>query len=229
MKYQCYVPDITYNIFGEFRGHDHPERILTLDPLPQVIFKTYPSMGHDPVELSRKTGIPVIVLNYGDLGKNRPAFYQSLRIMGKVIGKEKRAEAVIFFFDRMIADLGNRVAGISADKRPGCFMGGIAFRGPHGFQSTEPAYPPFAFIKARNLADEGSMAGEALRHSNIAKEKIVAWDPDFLFLDLATLQMGDRAGGLFELKTDPAYQSLTAVQNGNVFGVLPCFESLETR
>jgi len=33
--------------------------------------------------------------------------------------------------------------------------------------------------------------------------------------------MGDRAGGLFELKTDPAYQSLTAVQNGNVFGVLP--------
>lgn len=27
-----------YPIFGEFRGHDHPERILTLDPLPQVIF-----------------------------------------------------------------------------------------------------------------------------------------------------------------------------------------------
>ncbi len=210
-----------YPIFGEFRGHDHPERILTLDPLPQVIFKTYAYMGHDPVELSRKTGIPVIILNYGDLGKNRPAFYQSLRIMAKVIGKEKRAEAVIFFFDRMIADLGNRVAGISADKRPGCFMGGIAFRGPHGFQSTEPAYPPFAFIKARNLAYEASSAGEALRHSNIAKEKIVAWDPDFLFLDLATLQMGDRAGGLFELKTDPAYQSLTAVQNGNVFGVLP--------
>jgi iron complex transport system substrate-binding protein len=193
-----------YPIFGEFRGHDHPERILTLDPLPQVIFKTYAYMGHDPVELSRKTGIPVIILNYGDLGKNRPAFYQSLRIMAKVIGKEKRAEAVIFFFDRMIADLGNRVAGISADKRPGCFMGGIAFRGPHGFQSTEPAYPPFAFIKARNLAYEASSAGEALRHSNIAKEKIVAWDP-----------------GLFELKTDPAYQSLTAVQNGNVFGVLP--------
>ena len=63
-----------YPIFGEFRGHDHAERILTLDPLPQVIFKTYPYMGHDPVELSRKTGIPVIVLNYGDLGKNRPAF-----------------------------------------------------------------------------------------------------------------------------------------------------------
>jgi ABC-type iron transport system FetAB ATPase subunit len=33
-----------YPIFGEFRGHDHPERILTLDPLPQVIFKTYSSM-----------------------------------------------------------------------------------------------------------------------------------------------------------------------------------------
>jgi len=29
----------TFPVFGEFRGYDHPERILTLDPLPQVIFK----------------------------------------------------------------------------------------------------------------------------------------------------------------------------------------------
>src|SRR5690554_3190812 len=24
----------TYPVFGEFRGHDHPERIVTLEPLP---------------------------------------------------------------------------------------------------------------------------------------------------------------------------------------------------
>jgi iron complex transport system substrate-binding protein len=33
--------------------------------------------------------------------------------------------------------------------------------------------------------------------------------------------MGDKAGGLFGLKTDPAYQALTAVQKGQVYGVLP--------
>jgi iron complex transport system substrate-binding protein len=47
-----------YPIFGEFRGHDHPERILTLDPLPQVIFKTYSTVGHDPLELSKKNRYP---------------------------------------------------------------------------------------------------------------------------------------------------------------------------
>ena len=210
-----------YPIFGEFRGHDHPERILTLTPLPEVIFKTYPKMGHDPVALSQKTGIPVIVLNYGNLGKHRKAFFHSLRIMGAVKGKSEREKNVVAFFEGMIADLQSRTVDIPKEKRPTCFVGGIAYRGPHGFQSTEPIYPPFALVNALNLARTPVMSDNALQHSSIAKEKIVAWDPDILFLDLSTLQMGEDAGGLFELKTDPAYQSLTAVQKGKVYGVLP--------
>jgi iron complex transport system substrate-binding protein len=178
-------------------------------------------MGHDPEALSQKTGVPVIVLQYGNLGKYRMALFQSLRIMGEVMGKRERAENVIAFFEDLIADLKNRTADIPDDERPACFVGGIAYRGPHGFQSTEPNYPPFIFVNARNLAHGPSMKENALQHSSIAKEKIVAWDPDYLFLDLSTLQMGENAGGLFELKTDPAYRGLTAVQNGKVYGVLP--------
>lgn len=44
------------------------------------------------------------------------------------------------------------------------------------------------------------------------EEKIVQWDPDVLFVDLSSLQMGEGAGALFELKTDPAYQTLSAVR-----------------
>jgi iron complex transport system substrate-binding protein len=33
--------------------------------------------------------------------------------------------------------------------------------------------------------------------------------------------MGDKAGGLYELRIDPAYQALTAVKQGRVYGVLP--------
>ena len=47
------------------------------------------------------------------------------------------------------------------------------------------------------------------------------WDPGFLFMDLSTLQMGNESGALHELKTDPAYQGLTAVRNGRVYGLLP--------
>jgi iron complex transport system substrate-binding protein len=211
----------TYPIFGEFRGHDHPERILTLHPLPQVIFKTFANMGVGPEELSQKTGLPVVVLNYGDLGAHRADLYQALRTMGQVINREKRAQAVIDFFNTTIEDLKRRTQAIPDKQRPTCFVGGIAHRGPHGFQSTEPTYPPFAFVNARNLAHDPGSTAKPMQYSSIAKEKIVAWDPDILFLDLSTLQLGETAGGLFELRTDPAYLALSAVRQGKVYGVLP--------
>ena len=208
-------------IFGEFRGHDNPELILTLEPQPQVILKTYGTMGYDPKELQQKTGIPVVELNYGNLGKQRPQLYQSLRIMGAVVGKQQRAEEVISFIDAQIADLKQRTADIPEQKRPTVFVGGVASKGPHGFQSTEPAYPPFAFVNARNVAYDKGLTGKDLQHSDVAKEMIVKWDPSILFLDLSTLQMGQEAGGLYELKTDPAYRVLTAVTKGQVYGLLP--------
>jgi len=207
-------------IFGQFRGHDDPERILTLPEQPQVIFKTYPAMGHNPDELQAKTGIPVVTLEYGNLGSQRDRLYQAIRIMGDVIGHSDRAEAVIAFFDAQIRELSKRSAGVPEKDRTTVFIGGVASKGPHGFQSTEPGYPPFRFVHARNMAASGH-GGKELRHADVAREKILEWDPEVLFLDLSTLQMGDGASGLFELKVDPAYQALTAVQKGEVYGLLP--------
>jgi iron complex transport system substrate-binding protein len=208
-----------YSLFGEFRGYDNPELIMAFNPAPQVIFKTFSTMGHDPEKLRKKTSIPVLVLEYGDLASHRDSLYQALRIMGKVVDKEKRAEELISFFESTIKELKDRTKNILESERKSCFVGGIASKGPHGFQSTELDYPPFLFINAKNVAYEPFM--KTIRQSNIAKEKIVQWDPEILFLDLSTLQMGDKAGGLFELKKDPAYQALTAVQKGQVYGVLP--------
>lgn len=209
-------------IFGEFRGHDNPELIMTLEPQPQVIFKTFSSsMGYDPDELAAKTGIPVVVLNYGNLGPLRPQLFESLRTMGRIVGRQQRAEEVISYIEGLIADLQNRTRDIRAENRPSVFIGGVAFRGPHGFQSTEPTYPPFSFVNVHNPANDSSKSGKELSHSSISKEKIMEWDPDILFLDLSTLQLGDKSGGLFELRSDPAYRTLTAVKEGNVYGLLP--------
>ncbi len=211
----------TMPIFGQFRGQDNPELILTLDPQPQVIFKTYATMGHDPVELQSKTGIPVVVLDAGDMGARRDRFYAALRLMGRITGKTERAESLVAYFDAAIADLARRTADIPESESPSVYIGGVAYKGPHGFQSTEPTYPPFLFVQARNLARDEGGAGQDLSNTDVAKEKIVAWDPDYLFLDLSTLQMGEEAGGLYELRTDSAYATLTAVREGRVYGVLP--------
>lgn len=208
-------------LFGEFRGHDNPELILTLSPQPQVIFKTYPSMGYNPQELQKKTGIPVVCLNDGNLLGQRDELYTSLRIMGTVLNRKERADAVIAFFESCLEDLEARTRDIPAAKRPSVYLGGVAFKGPHGFQSTEPAYPPFSFVHVRNLAAEELAPEQALQHATIAKEQILSWNPDILFLDLATLQLGEKVSGLHELQSDPAYQVLDSVRRSDVYGVLP--------
>lgn len=212
----------TYPVFGEHRGYDHPERILALESQPQVIFKTFTSaMGLDADELESKTGIPVIVLPYGNLGAERDTFYASLRLMGNVLGTSKRAEELIAFFETTIHDLQQRTENIPQADRPTVFIGGVAFNGAHGFQATEPSYPPFSFINAKHVADTKTNNGVPLRHSYVTKEQILAWNPHYLFVDLSTMQLGAQADAIHELRTDPTYQALDAVQQGHVYGLLP--------
>ena len=212
-------------VFGKLHGGDDPELIMNLDPAPQVILKVVETgeetAGPDPADLQEKTGIPVVALKYGDLGWMKNDLYNALRIMGEVVGRKPRAEELIRFFDEIIADLKNRTADIPKDKKPSVFIGGVAFAGPHGFGSTEPSYPPFNLVSARNLAQEADPGIMGMNNTDIEKAKIIEWDPDFLFLDLSTLQLGEEAGGLYELKTDPAYQTLSAVRTRQVYGVLP--------
>jgi iron complex transport system substrate-binding protein len=201
-----------YPLIGEFRGIDDPEKIVATDP--QVIFKTQLISPEEADELSEKTGVPVIALNYGSLSTYREDMYASLRLMGEVMDKEDRAEELVAFFDAAIDDLNARTEDIPEDEQPTTYIGGIAYRGPHGFQSTEPAYPPFIFVNADNVAAE-----LGTEHADVAKEKIVEWNPDVLFVDLFTLQTDPTA--IDELRDDPSYQSLSAVQAGEVYGVLP--------
>ncbi|MBN2324308.1 MAG: iron ABC transporter substrate-binding protein [Spirochaetes bacterium] len=210
-----------YPLFGEFRGHDNPELIASLDPQPEIIFKTFGQMGSNPDEIQKKTGIPVVVLEYGDLFAYRKDLYGSLRLMGRIMGKEERAEEVIAFFNGTIADLDTRTADIPEDRKSTCFVGGIAFKGPHGLQSTEPAYPPFLFTNAKNVAYDPTRPLGELTHADVSKEKIVEWDPEYLFVDLATIQSGEAAGAVYELRNDAVYQTLSSVRRGDVFGVLP--------
>ncbi|WP_027720447.1 iron ABC transporter substrate-binding protein [Maridesulfovibrio zosterae] len=208
-------------LIGEFRGHDNPELILGLEPQPQVIFKTYKEMGYDPDELQAKTGIPVVCLSYASLAGNRDTIYKSLQLMGAIIDKTKRAQDINNFMERQIADLQKRTSDIPEKNRKTCYVGGIAKKGPHGLQSTEPAYPPFKFVSAKNVACPPKGEGKPLQHANVAKEQIVSWDPEILFIDISTAQLGDNAGAIHEIKTDPAYKSLSAVKNAKVYSVLP--------
>jgi len=206
-------------VFGEFRGLDNPELIAGLFPSPQVIFKVSPLSGPHPDQLTAKTGIPVVGLEYGDLTGKREDLYTTLRMMGKILGKNRRAEEVITFFEQHLGEIARRTSDIPEENRPSCYIGGVSFRGGHGFTSTEPGYPPFAWTGAKNIA-AGLAAGKSA-NVTISKEKLLEWDPEIIFIDMNTITAGEQADALHQLKTDPALKVLSAVRKGNLYGVLP--------
>jgi iron complex transport system substrate-binding protein len=209
-------------LFGESKGLDNAELIMALDPKPQVIFKTFASMGHDAQLLQDKTGIPVVALHYGNLTYARPQLDRTLTLMAQITGRQERAKAVIAFLDATRNDLQNRVKDAPERNKRSCYIGGVAMRGGHGFQATDPSYAPFAFVDAANVAAEAGSKDLDISHASVAKEQIVAWDPEFIFVDVSTTQLEGQAGGLYELKHNPIYQGVRAVREGRVYGLLAC-------
>ena len=211
----------TLPLIGEYRGKDDAEKIIGLGP--QVIFKTgstgtvYGTSAAEADKLQNKTGIPVIAFPYGSLrnGAEKADMFGGLRVMGRAIGSTERAEDVIDYIESTLADLEKRTGDIPESGRKSAYVGGVSSAGAHGIISTEPAYPPFLWVHAENVA-----AGMGADHADIAKEALVDWDPDYLFVDIATLQM-EGEGAIGELKNDPALGSLSAVKEERVYGVLP--------
>jgi iron complex transport system substrate-binding protein len=212
---------LTMPLFGEFRGNDNPELIVSLKIKPQIILKTYSSSGYNPQQLQDKTGIPVVTCEYGDLTRYRDTLFASLQLIGKIIGKEKRAEECITFFKNTINDLEKRTASVAENRKVTCYIGGIAFRGPHGILSTEPGYAPFTMIGAKNVAFNPDDGKKQKRHGIIAKEKLIEWDPQIIFMDLSTFQLTDKTSALYQIRHDPVYKNIQAVKNGNIYAVLP--------
>lgn len=186
-------------------GEHYMEAIIAANP--DVIIMTALSDGNADV-LQDKTGIPVVLVPGSDSTLDEGA-YTTIRIMGQVFDKQDRARQLIEFMDGIKNDLNTRTTSIAEEDKPTVYVGGVSFKGVHGFDGTEANYGPFALIKAKNLANETGQAGAF----NIDLEKVLLWDPNYIFIDF---------NGLDLIKEDYSsnpdyYNSLTAVQEGKLY------------
>jgi iron complex transport system substrate-binding protein len=187
------------------------EKLVSVQP--DVIFVAYLVDRAQADELQAKTNIPVVVLSYGSVATFDEDVYKSLRLIGKIIGREERAQEVIDYMKKCQQDLHDRTKDIPEDKKPRVYVGALGMKGAHGIESTQAKYPPFVAINARNVVDETGKTGSVM----IDREKLLSWDPDIIFID---------AGGLFlvqeDYKKNPQfYQSLRAVKKGQVYSLMP--------
>ena len=186
-------------------GNPYPEEIIQVAP-DVIVMSKYASVDAD--DLQAKTGTPVVVVPGSDTTLDDNA-YETIRILGELYGKETRAEELTNYLNGIRADLENRTKDIPESEKPAVYVGGVSFKGHHGFEGTEAGYGPFALIGAKNLADTTGKTGAF----NIDLEQVLAWDPDILFVDFNGMSLIRED---YEKNPD-FYNALTAVQEGRVY------------
>lgn len=195
---------------GSINREPDLEAILGVNP--DVLFVT--NMDASLADrVQARLGAPVVVLNYGRFASFDPVVYDSIRLAGRILGREERSEAVVDFIEAARRDLQARSVGLTESQRAPAYVGGIGFRGEHGLESTDADYIPFAWVGVDNLARMWGKAG----HQFVDREQVLALDPAVIFVD---------GGGLGRLREDAArrpkfYRSLTAFREGRVYLLHP--------
>ena len=200
-------------------GTQYHEAIIDVNP-DVIVMKTMEKSEAD--NLQEKTGIPVVAIPGSDQTLDKNAF-DTINILGEVYNKQDRAKELTAYLKSVQKDLNDRTKDIKDQDKPSVYVGGVSFKGHHGFDGTEANYGPLALINAKNLANT---TGEEFAF-NIDLEKVLEWDPDIILIDF---------NGMPLIKEDYAknpkfYDSLSAFKEGKVYSQISfrsCASNLDT-
>lgn len=185
-------------------GATYDEEILALRP--DILVANLDAQSAD--DLQARLGIPVVAIahNEGIFDENA---LSTLELLGEVFHKEDRAKELTDYLLSAQADLARRTQDIPQESKPTVYVGGVSYKGSHGFEGTEAGYAPLAAIGAVNLADQTGQSGPF----SIDTEQVLTWDPDVIFLDY---------NGMDLIRENYAaapdfYSALTAVREGRLY------------
>ena len=191
-----------------------PDMEAVLRVRPDLIVATYMEAGVAD-EVAKTLSIPVLVLSYGELAVFDEMVFSSLRLTGKILNRQARAEEVIGFIQGIRKDLSRRTADIAETAKPGVYVGGIGYRGTHGIESTQRDYIPLDWNHAVNLAQR--VKATIGSHVMVDKEVLLSLNPDVIFIDSAGLPLVRED---YRRKPD-FYQGLKATRESRVYTLYP--------
>lgn len=213
--YNLAFPEIkNKTIIGPQPGGDAE---LILKANPQVIFWSgYATSKGSAEKLQQKTGIPTITIKSGELGVENEEIYKTLKVIGKVLNKEKRAKELVDYIENNMQELKNRIEVVEMNKRPKVYVGGLSFNGSRGLGSTRVNFAPFLLTKAENVVQNLGYDKDYTRPLTIDLEKLIEWNPDYIFIDSDGWLLAQE-----EIKQRKSlYANLKAFREGNVY-VIP--------
>ncbi len=168
-------------VIGPMMGGD-PELILSASP--DLIFTTCSTVNEADI-LQRKCGVPVIALEYGNLGSKRDEFYSSLTLISNILGTQSRVDSLVEYINDQIDELNRRSeTQLKHKASPVVYVCGISYKGKKGLDSTDPNYAALQFINGTNAAAEvDSRLVSEITGTTISLEQLLLWNPDILFVD----------------------------------------------
>jgi iron complex transport system substrate-binding protein len=205
-----YIPEryMALPVVGGWFGKETGNYETFISMHPDIVVEGYTTDGgaaHVTVaERQQKMGsIPVVAV---EDTTNATRYSGPIRFMGGLLGEEEQAEAMIAFYEGVLATVTERVASIPDDERVAVYYA----EGPKGLM-TDPSGSPHAELidlcGGRNVAECAITPGMGM--TEVSMEQVIAWNPDVVLVH--------DPGFYATVRTDPLWQEITAVKTGRVY------------
>ena len=183
------------------------EKILACNP--DIIISEFEDR-EVAANLQQQTGVPVITLSTGKDGVFDEAFFSSMTLLGKVFGKEQKAETLISYIKAERAAIEARVKDIPEESKPSVYICGLGNWGTTNHLMTAENYICLKVAGVKNVVSGLGMTGIG----PIEEEKFVELSEqmDIMIMDAAAVK------NIKPLYTeDPTlFDTCKAWQNGDV-------------
>ncbi len=148
--------------------------------------------------VQQQTGIPYVLLD-GRMDK----MADNMRVLGKILGNEKRGSELAAYIDTTLGDIRKKIATVPAAKRPTVYYG----RGPQGLTTGLGGsinVEMIEFVGATNVA-----AGEKGGLVNVGLEQVLLWNPEHIITNDPNFYR--------DVWKEPVWGSVNAVRNKRVY------------
>ena len=186
------------------------ERALATDPDVFVYWafsrgEDRPAMRERADRVQERLGVPVVAVNtIGTERESREAVRETIAtaygLMGTLTGREERAEALLGYYDDVVAELRERVAG---EAPPRVYL---AHR--RNLYNHVSYYLPVEQLEAELLTE-----GRRGQDGEVSAEELLTWDPEYIFLH--TPSRASRVG-IDEVLEDERISRIEAVSEQRV-------------
>ena len=172
------------------------EQVLTLKPDLVISDKSYTKANEDMA----RAGIPVALVDV-EVPDN---LIKSYEMIGKIVGKEKEASDFISYYNEKVAQLKKNTADLTDVNKKRVYFGQrepLSTLGDDYYEAQA-----LAIAGGQNVA-EGLSGGD----NKVTLDQIYTWNPEDIIL------LSYNSKNVTDILTDPAWKSLSAVQNKQVF------------